>query len=54
MSQDKEFEDLVRFRGLLILEEEELKNRGRLLKEVKSSLLNDNYLQIYEDRKSVV
>lgn len=48
MSQDKEFEDLVRFRGLLILGEEELKNRGRLLKEVKSSLLNDNYLQIYE------
>lgn len=48
LEQDKEFEDLMRFRSLLILEAEELGNKGRLLKEIKSNLLNDNYLQIYE------
>ncbi len=48
LEQDKEFEDLMRFRSLLILEEQEIRDKGRLLKEIKRNLLSDNYLRIYE------
>lgn len=48
MENDKEFEDLMRFHALIILEQEELSNKGKLLMEVKGGFFNDCYLQIYE------